>query len=81
MTKTLNQIIFFCLHQNQNIFFQQHWESEYFFRKKPDYITSHYTTNAVINVIERTTLKEEDIYTIIVNGITHLPRVKVFVIT
>ena len=35
MTKTLNQIIVFCLHQNQNIFFQQHWESEYFFRKKP----------------------------------------------
>ena len=35
MTKTLNQIIFFFLHQNQNIFFQQHWESEYFFRKKP----------------------------------------------
>jgi hypothetical protein len=34
MTKTLNQIFFF-LHQNQNIFFQQHWESEYFFRKKP----------------------------------------------
>jgi hypothetical protein len=31
MTKTLNQIFFF-LHQNQNIF-QQHWESEYFFRK------------------------------------------------
>ena len=29
MTKTLNQIIFFFLHQNQNI-----WESEYFFRKK-----------------------------------------------
>ena len=24
---------FFFLHQNQNIFFQQHWESEYFFRK------------------------------------------------
>ena len=35
MTKTLNLIIFFFLHQNQNIFFQQHWESEYFFRKKP----------------------------------------------
>jgi hypothetical protein len=33
MTKTLNQIFFF-LHQNQNICFQQHWESEYFFRKK-----------------------------------------------
>ena len=31
MTKTLNQIFFF-LHQNQNIF-QQHWESEYSFRK------------------------------------------------
>jgi hypothetical protein len=34
MTKTLNQIIFFFLHQNQNIFFQLHWESEYFFSKK-----------------------------------------------
>jgi hypothetical protein len=32
MIKTLNQIIFFFLHQNQNNFFQQHWESEYFFR-------------------------------------------------
>ena len=29
MTKTLNQIIFFFLHQNQNIFYQQLWESEY----------------------------------------------------
>jgi hypothetical protein len=38
MTKTLNQIIIFFLHQNQ-IFFQQHWESEYFFRKKT--ITPH----------------------------------------
>ena len=34
MTKTLNQIIFVFLHQNQNIFFQQHWESEYYFWKK-----------------------------------------------
>ena len=34
MTKTLNQIIIVFLHQNQNIFFQQHWVSEYFFRKK-----------------------------------------------
>ena len=33
MTKTLNQIIFFSLHQNQNIFFQQHWESEYLLEK------------------------------------------------
>ena len=24
---------FFFLHQNQNIFFQQHWESEYFLEK------------------------------------------------
>jgi hypothetical protein len=24
----------YLLHQNQNIFFKQHWESEYFFRKK-----------------------------------------------
>ena len=32
MTKTLNQIFFF-LHQNQNIFFQQNWESEYFISK------------------------------------------------
>jgi hypothetical protein len=34
MTKTLDQIIIFFLHQNQNIVFQQHWESEYFFRTK-----------------------------------------------
>ena len=34
MTKTLNQIIFFSLTKIR-IFFQQHWESEYFFRKKP----------------------------------------------
>ena len=32
MTKTLNQIIFFSSTKIR-IFFQQHWESEYFFRK------------------------------------------------
>ena len=34
MTKTLNQIIFFSPPKSE-YFFQQHWESEYFFRKKP----------------------------------------------
>ena len=34
MTKTLNQIIFFSPSKSE-YFFQQHWESEYFFRKKP----------------------------------------------
>ena len=34
MTKTLNQI-FFCSSTKIRIFFQQHWESEYFFRKDP----------------------------------------------
>ena len=34
MTKTLNQIIFFPPPKSEYIF-QQHWESEYFFRKKP----------------------------------------------
>ena len=33
MTKTLNQIFFFSSTKIR-IFFQQHWESEYFFRKK-----------------------------------------------
>ena len=33
-TKTLNQIIFFSPPKSE-YFFQQHWESEYFFRKKP----------------------------------------------
>jgi hypothetical protein len=33
MTKTLNQIIFFPAPKSE-YFFQQHWESEYFFRKK-----------------------------------------------
>ena len=33
MTKTLNHIIFFSSTKIR-IFFQQHWESEYFFRKK-----------------------------------------------
>ena len=28
---------FFFLHQNQNFFFQQHWESEYFFLEKKPY--------------------------------------------
>ena len=32
MTKTLNQIIFFPPPISE-YFFQQHWESEYFFRK------------------------------------------------
>ena len=35
MTKTLNQIIFFPP-PNSEYFFQQHWESEYFFRKTPE---------------------------------------------
>jgi hypothetical protein len=34
MTKTLNQIIFFSPPKSE-YFFQQDWESEYFFRKKP----------------------------------------------
>ena len=33
MTKTLNQIIFFPPPKSE-YFFHQHWESEYFFRKK-----------------------------------------------
>jgi hypothetical protein len=33
MTKTLNQIIF-CSPPQSEYFFQQHWESEYVFRKK-----------------------------------------------
>jgi hypothetical protein len=36
MTKTLNQIIFFPPPKSEH-FFQQHWESEYFFRKKKTY--------------------------------------------
>ena len=31
MTKTLNQIIFFFPPPKSEYFFQQHWESEYFF--------------------------------------------------
>jgi hypothetical protein len=34
MTKILNHIIFFPPPKSE-YFFQQHWESEYFFRKKP----------------------------------------------
>jgi hypothetical protein len=34
MTKTMNQIIFFFPPTKSEYFFQQHWESEYFFRKK-----------------------------------------------
>ena len=34
MTKTLNQIIFYPPPKSE-YFFQQHWESEYFFRKNP----------------------------------------------
>jgi hypothetical protein len=33
MTKTLDQIFFYSSTKIR-IFFQQHWESEYFFRKK-----------------------------------------------
>ena len=33
MTKTLNQIFFFPPPKSE-YFFQQHWESEYFFRNK-----------------------------------------------
>ena len=35
MTKTLNQIIYFFLHQNQNIFFSNIGNQNIFFRKKP----------------------------------------------
>jgi hypothetical protein len=35
MTKTLNHIIFFFLHQNQNIFFSNIGNLNIFFRKKP----------------------------------------------
>ena len=41
MTKTLNQIIFFSPPKSE-YFFQQHWESEYFFRKK------NITPNAIV---------------------------------
>jgi hypothetical protein len=34
MTKTLKQIISFSSTKIRIFFFQQHWESEYFFRKK-----------------------------------------------
>ena len=34
MAKTLNQIFFFPPPKSE-YFFQQHWESEYFFRNKP----------------------------------------------
>ena len=34
MTKTLNQIIIFFPPPKSEYFFQQHWESEYIFRKK-----------------------------------------------
>ena len=34
MTKTRNQIIFVPSPKSE-YFFQQHWESEYFFSKKP----------------------------------------------
>jgi hypothetical protein len=35
MAKTLNQIIFFFLHQSQNIFFSNIGNQNYFFRKNP----------------------------------------------
>ena len=35
MTKTLNQIILFCLHQNQNIFFSNIGNQNIFLEKKP----------------------------------------------
>jgi hypothetical protein len=38
MTKTLNQIIFFPPPKSE-YFFQQHWESKYFFRKKSLQVT------------------------------------------
>ena len=39
MTKTLNHIIYFFPPPKSEYFFQQHWESEYLFRKKT--ITPH----------------------------------------
>jgi hypothetical protein len=53
MTKTLNQIIFFFLHQNQNIFFSNIGNQNIFFRKKT--ITPPFKLNgrSLIRVIAR----------------------------
>ena len=40
MTKTLNQIIF-LFSTKIRIFFQQHWESEYFFLEKKQHIKAN----------------------------------------
>ena len=42
MTKTLNQIIFVPPPKSE-YFFQQHWESEYFFRKKTIFFVHRHT--------------------------------------
>ena len=58
MTKTLNQIIFFPPPKSE-YFFQQHWESEYIFRKNHNpplevkwSILNHYTNNVVVTPLE-----------------------------
>jgi hypothetical protein len=55
MTKTLNQIIFFSSTKIR-IFFQQHWESEYFCLEKKPYPTPWKSLNLSKN------MKQENVH-------------------
>jgi hypothetical protein len=53
MTKTRNQIIIFFPPPKSEYFFQQHWESEYFFRKKLPYAPPNiYIVSAICTIIK-----------------------------
>ena len=59
MTKTLNQIIFFFLHQYQNIFFSNIGNQNIFFQKKLNgpFLTKmcvghHYTNTCVLHLVD-----------------------------
>ena len=49
MSKTLNQIICFFSPPKSEYFFQQHWELDYFFRKKT-LIPLHYIVIASLSI-------------------------------
>ena len=73
MTKTLNQIIFFFLHQNQNIFFSNIGKQDIFFEKNHNHpfklngrsltsIARHNTTERIVTEIRLLTRVRRYIY-------------------
>ena len=59
MTKTLNQIIFFFLHQNQNIFFSNIWNQNIFLEKyhnPPFKLNGRSLIGNIVNIVQHSHL-------------------------